>query len=128
MNLINSPSTGQQGSATWNAGCTATEVVGDAVYILSAGQVRQAQANVLATSLVVGVVTSKASDTTCVVTSAGTATVTGLTAGSVHYLSEITAGAIADAEPSGGNHIVMVGMASEVDALVVEIGEPEYKS
>jgi len=128
MQLISNPSTGQQGSATWNAGCTATEVVGDTVYIQSAGQVRQAQADALATSRVVGVISSKTSDTACVVASTGTVTIAGLTAGKVHYLSEDTPGAVSDSEPPAGNYAVMVGTASAASALVVEIGEPEYKS
>jgi hypothetical protein len=128
MQLISNPNTGQQGSSTWNAGCTATEATGDAVYVLSAGQVRQAQADDETTTKVVGFITSKPTATTCVVASGGAVPVAGVTAGAVHYLSPSSLGGITTTEPVAGNWVVVVGTASTSGTLVAEIGEPEYKS
>lgn len=125
MDLISRPSTGQAGSNAWNSSCTATEAVGDMVYVLSSGQVRRAQANAAATAKVAGVITSKPTSTTCVVVSDGPAAKSGLTAGSEHFLSASVAGGVSDAEPATGNWRVSVGRASTTAQLIVEIGEIE---
>ena len=127
MRLINAVGTGQQGSSTWNAGCTATEQPGDAVYVLSAGQVRQARADDVAKARVVGVVTAKPTATTCVVASGGAVPIAGLTAGSRHFLSATQAGRVVDSEPASGSWVVSLGMAKDATTLVVEIEEPELK-
>lgn len=125
MDLISRPSTGQAGSNAWNAGCTATEAVGDLVYVSATGQVRQAIANDAAKAKVAGIITSKGTATTCVVISDGPAAKSGLTAGKLHFLSASTPGGASDTEPASGNWRVPVGRASTTAQLIVELEEPE---
>lgn len=126
MDLIGYPTSDQSGSNSWSSGCTADESVGDAVYVLSAGQVRRAQADDQDKAEVVGFISDKPTATTCEVVSGGAVTVSGLTAGSAHFLSATTPGAVADEEPAVGNYRVPVGYAESTSRLIVEIDEPEY--
>lgn len=113
------------GSSAFNASCTASEQVGDAVYVLSAGQVRKALADVLATARVAGVITVKPTATTCTCISGGPVAMSGLTPGAPHFLSAATAGAASAAEPGPGKFRVPLGMAKTTTEMVLEIGEPE---
>jgi hypothetical protein len=90
--------------------CTASESVGDLVYVSGANAVAQADASSLSTSEVVGFVLLKSSATACQVTvQPGPVTgASGLTAGDPVYLSE-TPGAVTAVAPA---NVVQVGIAT----------------
>lgn len=81
--------------------CTATEQVGDLVYVSGVDTVAQADASAASTSEVVGYIVSKPSATSCIVSAEpGPVTgATGLTAGDPVYLSE-TAGDVTAVAPA----------------------------
>ena len=120
MLLGNRPSVGVAGADIIAAGCTATEQVGDAVYVLSAGQVRQADAGSSTTSRVVGFIAVKPSATTCQVVTNGQFDGLGsLTSGATYFLST-TPGAITTTPPTGESEvIVQVGEALDATTLLV---------
>ena len=121
MRPSNFPAAGQQGSNAWSAGCTASELVGHAVHVSAAGQVRRAQADDLAKSRVAGFVSAKASDTSCVVVSDGVLTgLSALTPGATYYLSDAP-GVIATTP--GTQAVVEVGEALSATELVLRLGE-----
>lgn len=121
MRLSNRPTTGQQGSNAWSATCTAAELVGDAVYVSAAGQVRQATADDLARSRVAGFILAKDGDLAATVVSDGRLSVfSGLTPGTTYYLAG-TPGAIALVP--GGQATVEVGEALSATELVLRLGE-----
>ena len=119
MYLINNPSTGQQGSTTWNAGCTATEAVADAVYVSASGQVRQARADDVAKSRVTGFIASKPTATTCTVASDGKlGGFSNLTPGDTYYLSD-TPGEVTNTP--GTAVAVEVGEALDSSSLLIRL-------
>ena len=95
--------------------CTATESVGDLVYISASDTVAQADASAIGTARVVGYITEKPTSTSCRVSVApGPVSATGLTVGAPVYLSD-TAGAVSSTE---GTVIVEVGIADTTTSFV----------
>lgn len=95
--------------------CTATEQVGDLVYISAANTVAQADASAIGTARVIGHITEKPTATSCRVSVApGPISATGLTVGGPVYLSD-TAGAVSATE---GTVIVEVGIADTTTSFV----------
>jgi len=95
--------------------CTATEAVGDLVYVSSTDTVAQADASALATSQAIGWIFAKPTDTTCLVSfGPGPVPSASLTAGALVYLSD-TAG---EASASEGTVIVEVGIAKSTTSFL----------
>jgi len=97
--------------------CLSGDAVGDWVYISGASTVAKADADAPLTPAI-GVIVSKETTTSCTVRVSGLMTgLTGLTAGSIHYLSA-TAGAITATAPAAPNAIP-VGVAVSTTSLLV---------
>lgn len=102
----------------------ASTAIGEAMYIFGADAVKKAKADAAGTAQV-------ACFATAVITSTGTgnfqfdgvlAGLTGLTAGSVYYLSAATAGAITTTAPSTtGQYVTRVGTALSTTELDINI-------
>jgi len=104
----------------FSANCTATEQVGDLVYVLSSGEVRQADASAIATARAVGFVKTKPTATTCEVQCGGAmADLSGLTPGATYFLSE-TPGAVVATPPTSGV-VVPVGEALSATSLIIRL-------
>lgn len=108
----------------FEATCTATEQVRDAVYQYGAGAVRQADADALATMPVCGIIKSKPTSTTCIVVMSGIITgFTGLTADAPYFASN-TPGQITASAPSGSGDLVQsVGRSLSSTELLVDLGK-----
>lgn len=106
--------------------CTATEAVGDVVYISTNDTVAQALADAPSTSNGIGIITSKATSTTCkVVTSGVVSVLSGLTAGLKYYLSESTPGEISSTPPGTPTEVVLaVGIAINATTLYLRLDPP----
>jgi hypothetical protein len=127
MNLVSATTSAATTSTAviFSANCTATEQVDDLVYILSAGEVRQADASAAATARAVGFIKTKPSATTCEVQCGGAmGGLSGLTAGSTYFVSE-TPGAVATAP---GTIMVVVGEALSATQIVLRLEDAEQIS
>lgn len=103
-------------------GCTAVETIGDAVYVISDGQVRQANNSDISTAKVMGFIVSKDSDTTCKVRVAGVMDeFTGLVAGSQYFLNNVNGDIDLTAPTVSGSVIVRTGQALSSDKFLVNI-------
>lgn len=111
----------------FEAGCTATEVVGDAVYISGNDTVAQADASDPAGKLpAAGIIVDKPTATTCIVQWAGTAiSFVGLTAGKYYYVSALVPGGITMVKANGGTEPQVVGFALNATSLVINIDTQE---
>jgi hypothetical protein len=104
--------------------CSIAEQQYDLVYISASNTVAQADASSLATSGVVGWITSKPTPTTCLVsTGAGPVAASGLTAGARVFLSASTPGAVTNTEPALPNISVDVGFAKNATEFVFQSPE-----
>ena len=103
-------------------GCTATEQVGDVVYVFSDGQVRQANNSSIGTAKVMGFIISKTGDTNCKVRVAGTIDeFVGLNVGDQYFLSS-TSGDITDSPPTTTDSVIVrLGQAIKADLFLIEI-------
>ena len=73
--------------------CSATEVVGNAVYMFSDDVVKQANNTLLATASVIGFIASKATSTSCTVRMSGAlAGFSGLEVGKDYFLDSVNGG------------------------------------
>ena len=102
--------------------CTATEQVGDLVYISSSDTVQQADASDTNKIDVIGYIISKPTSSTCKVATAGTITASGLTPGAKVFLSPTVAGSVTQTEPASPNVIVEVGFAKNSVSFIFEKG------
>lgn len=92
--------------------CTATEQVGDLVYVSDANSVEQADASDISSSDVIGHIVSKPTATTCLVSnSQGPVTSVGLNAGERVWLSDGTPGGVETDPPNSPSVAVEVGVA-----------------
>lgn len=100
--------------------------VGEAIYLSALNTYAKAQANALATSRAVGVVSTVSSPNEFAFVSAGAISgLTGLTAAAAHYLSPTVAGALTTTAPTGaGQFIVSILDAASTTAGFVNIGQP----
>lgn len=99
--------------------CSASEQVGDLVYVSSSKTVSQADASVLSKVDVIGHVIAKTSDTECTIsTAAGPVSSSGLTPGIRLYLSDTTPGGIAQTPPGGSSIVVEVGIANSATTWI----------
>ena len=96
--------------------CASDLAAGDWVYLSAASTVAKADADDTSKIPVIGVIVSKPTSTTCVVQMTGQVTLSGLTAGSLYYLSA-TAGAITTTAPSA--NAIPVGVAKTTTVLVI---------
>jgi len=95
--------------------CIAGDAVGDVVYISAANTVALADANDAAKRPAIGIITAKASATSCTVQFFGEVTgLAGLTAGAAYYLSE-TAGDMTATPPAG--NVQLLGYAKSTTIL-----------
>lgn len=104
--------------------CSAAVTVGDTVYINGSGVAIKAQANAISTSNVVGVVTAKASSTSCTLQTCGyTGSIfSGLTPGATYFLSNSSSGALTTSFPTSSGHaIAPVGKAYSASVLIINI-------
>lgn len=103
--------------------CTATETVGDVVYIFGSNDVRQADATALSTSAAtVGIIISKPTATTCVVVTDGEAAVFGgLTPGAIYYVAKGSPGDITATPITAPGIVKAVGKAKNATTLQVDI-------
>jgi hypothetical protein len=91
--------------------CTATEQIGDLVYIVSDDTVEQADAFVSSKKNVIGYILGKPTTTTCLVATSGVVTASGLSAGDKIFLSDSSPGGITTTEPAPPSASVEVGFA-----------------
>lgn len=112
----------------WN--CPAGVSVLDAVYQTGSDSVDQAKADVVATMPAVGIVLSKPSATTCIISRSGIVpSFVGLSVDNYYYVSPTTAGAITTTPPNTSGHVVQqVGYSKTSTDLVVELGRPLKKA
>jgi hypothetical protein len=116
--------TDQGGSADLDIAfiCTASESVGDAVYVVGAGTVSSANNSAIGTAKVIGFIVSKSSPTACKVRTQGEiAGLSGLTSGDLYFLDS-TNGAITKTVPTAGI-LALVGIASSTTSLIIDIKE-----
>lgn len=101
--------------------CTASESVGDAVYVFANGEVRRASNSSITTAKVIGFIITKPTATSCTVRIVGTVnSFAGLTAGSQYFLG--VNGAITLIPPTiPGSVLVRVGNALDLGSLLVNI-------
>jgi len=106
--------------------CTATEQVGDVVYLSADDTVAQAQSNAIGTTFAVGLIISKPSVTSCDVVVAGKVEgLAGLTAGTRYYLSNTVAGGLLATPPiTSGHFVIKVGIAINTTDLLLQIDPP----
>jgi len=92
--------------------CTATEEVGEPVYIANNGNFLSASANSISTCKVIGIILSKPTVTTCIIRTGGIISgFTGLSVGQPYFL-DVTQGYISEYPPTeSGSVIVNVGLA-----------------
>lgn len=98
--------------------------IGQCVYVSSASNVKKAKADASATSIPIGFVNqaSIAASASGSIIVGGVLTTSGLTAGSVYYLSESTAGAITATAPTGNSeYVVELGIALSTTELWIDI-------
>lgn len=113
---VESSVAGLAAAATYT--CLSGDAVGDWVYVSAASTVAKADADDATKIPSVGVIVSKPTTTSCVVVVAGLATgLTGLTAGSLYYLST-TAGAIS-ATAAASPNAAPVGIAITTTTMLV---------
>ena len=102
--------------------CTASEAVGDPVYLDSSGFLRTADASTFSKSKVVGFIVSKASPTTCVVRISGTITLSGLTPG-VPYFLGIAPTTLTATPPTGAGSVInCLGIGRDSATFIILIG------
>lgn len=101
--------------------CTATEAVGNAIYVSAVDTVAQADATNEIKMPAIGIVVNKPSSITCYVVTHGLVSgLSGLTAGSRYFVSE-TAGAITTTAPTTSGSVVQeIGVALSTTELIVE--------
>lgn len=107
--------------------CPAGVSVGDAVYVHSSGEARQAQADTVTTTPVIGLVTSKPTTTSCFVVSTGKLLtgLSGLTPGASYYLSDVVAGGLTNTAPATVGFVVQkVGVAKSATELFIQVDIP----
>ena len=107
--------------AVIEADCTATEQVGDPVYISGTDAVRQADASSITTGKVVGIISEKMTATTCRVQVTGSVTLSGLTAGSAYFLSETTGQITTTIPTASGSVVAYIGQALSSTNLLLNI-------
>jgi len=110
------------GAADISFNCTADEQINDLVYVLSAGEVRRADASDISTARAIGFVASKTSDTQCKVRNIGLIdSFVGLSAGANYFL-DTAPGAVTTSPPTNqGEIIVRVAEAIDSTTLLINI-------
>ena len=99
--------------------CTASESVGDAVYISGNGTVSTADKSSITTAQVIGFIASKPTDTTCKVRTANLLSgLSGITYDKLYFLD--ASGAITDTPPTTGV-LVRVGQGYNASSLLINI-------
>jgi len=102
--------------------------IGQAVYLKSNGAVDLAKANAAGTSRAIGIVfdaSISAAASGSIATDGVVVGLSGLTAGSVYYLSEATAGLLTTTAPStAGQFVQKIGTALSTTSILVDIEEP----
>jgi len=100
--------------------CTATESIGDAVYISGADNVRQADASSTSTMPAIGIIVAKPSSTQCLVRTKGIVKgLSGLTAGSRYFISTAAGGITATAPTGSGEVVQYIGVAKSTTELEI---------
>ena len=107
--------------------CTATEAVGDAVYVSAANTVTQAVCDSATTMPAIGIIQAKPSSTTCYVCFSGIVDgFTGLTPGAIYYVDETAGGITAtkptDTDPAYLNQVVGVAISTTELLVMNTIG------
>jgi hypothetical protein len=93
---------GSRASLDIRINCTASEVVGSWVYLFGSDEVRNAKADDINTSQVLGRVIKKFSDTDCLVRRFGEVEIdTGLTPKDLYFLSATVDGEMTNTQPVG---------------------------
>ena len=124
-NSIFTPVT-QNANATIDAECEAAAQVGDAVRVNSSGLVVRAIANAYETSLVLGVVEQKISETFARVRLSGVTDeiFSGLPEATVFFLSATTPGALESTSPTeSGQVAIKVGQSFGANKILVQVGD-----
>ena len=108
------------------ANCSASESVGDVVYIVSSNTVAQADASSINTAQAVGIIAQKPTDTTCVVRVNGTITgYTGLTAGREYFLSTVAGEITLNVTTAPDTVLLPVGYALSSTELLLTISNQD---
>lgn len=105
-----------------NLNCTASELVRDAVYMLSSSEVRRANNSDISTAKVVGFIVSKDTDTTCTVRFAGILSgFTGLEVGKQYFLDSSDGAITKTPTTSAGSVLVRIGQPTTTADLMINI-------
>ena len=109
----------QSGNLITEGACDVGITVDDIVYVDGSGIFQKADASDISTAKAVGLVTSKPTTTTCIITISGLiSSLTGLISGTIYFLSE-TPGQIQNTKPAAGSVIVPIGQSLAADKLIV---------
>jgi len=103
--------------------CDASVAIGDIVR-LSGSTIVKAQANNFTNSKAIGICTSKASTTVCNVQVTGftTTVFSGLTSGTLYFLSDSVAGQLTAIPPTtSGSYVIRIGAAFESNKIIMQI-------
>ena len=119
---VNGQFTGGSNNIDILMNCSATEDVGDAVYIFSGMDVRQANNSDISTAKVIGFIVNKPTSTTCNVRVAGVIDAfVGMTVGSQYFLDGVDGEIIENAPTTPGSVLVRLGQAIDTDVFLIEI-------
>lgn len=134
--ILDAPASDAQIIAMTNGESSAAITIGMPVYILSADNVKRAEANAGGTVPAIGLAynasvatgTSGEFATSGLLASADWTAVTGsttLTAGSIYYLSATTAGQLTTTAPSTvGQYVQVIGIAIDTTTMLINIKSP----
>ena len=109
--------------STFQASCTASESIGDLVYLSGSGAVTKADATTVATAPAIGIIVNKPSATVCDVR-VGTAIISGfsgLVAGQKQFLSTTAGGMTSTAPSTLGNVVQEIGRAITATQILMQI-------
>jgi hypothetical protein len=105
-----------------NMNCTATEQVGNAVYVFADGEVRQANNTNIATAKVIGFIVTKPTTTSCTVRVIGIIDFfTGLTPGKHYFLDDVNGDIDLTAPTTSNSVVTRVGQAIGTDKFLINI-------
>lgn len=124
--LLTSGSSSSNVNVEFDATCTASEAIGQPVYVSGINTVSQADASSESTADVVGFVVAKASTTSCTVRTNGVVSgLSGLTPGTTYFLSETTGGITSAPVTTSGAVLFAIGKALSSTELIITVSNQD---
>lgn len=109
-------------SLSFEATCTASENVGDAVYLSGPNTVSKANASDISTAPVIGFISEKQNATTCIVQTEGELTYPGSLVADTVYFLDTTNGSITSTPPTGSGTILQeLGTSLDSTSLLIKL-------